>query len=55
MAELLGRVDPAAYAGEGFSDTEEIPNANDVDNPWLRGRVGREDEYWPGPKPKRRK
>ncbi len=52
--QLMGQVDPANYAGEGFTATEEIPRAGDVtDNPWVRGRVGREGEDWPGPKRRR--
>lgn len=47
----MGQVDPESYAGEGFSDPEEIARAADVDNPWLRGRVEESGEaYWPGPR-----
>lgn len=44
------------YAGEGFSDPEEIPLPSDIDNPWLRGRVEKSSEdYWPGPSPRRKR
>lgn len=52
---LIGAVDPAMYAGEGFSSTEEIPRADDIDNPWLRGMVKNEGDEWPGPDLPRRK
>ena len=52
---ITGQVDPAAYAGEGFTSTEEIPRAEDIDSPWVRGRIGHEEEYWPGPKPRRKR
>jgi hypothetical protein len=47
---LIGAVDPAMYAGEGFSATDEIAKKSDIkDNPWLRGMVGKEGDEWPGP------
>lgn len=54
MHGAMDEIDPAAYAGEGFTATEEIPRADDIGNPWVRGRVGREEDYWPGPKPRGR-
>lgn len=56
LAAALGQVDPMNYAGEGFSDPEEIARGADVaNNPWLRGRVegAGSDDYWPGPKGKK--
>ena len=49
-------VDPENYAGENFSDPDEIANIGDIDNPWLRAKVAKPG-YWPGqhPKPKRKK
>lgn len=41
-------IDPALYAGEGVSATEEIPKASDIKNKYLRERVKREGEYYPG-------
>lgn len=40
-------IDPAAYAGEGISSTEEIPVADSSMNKWLKRRIGREGDYWP--------
>lgn len=51
----MGQVDPANYAGEGFTATDEIPLPSDVDNPWVRGAVENEGAYWPGPSPRRRR
>jgi len=53
MHAIMDDIDPAAYAGEGFTATEEIPRADDIiGNDYVRGRVGHEEEYWPGPKGK---
>ena len=50
MRHFYQGVDPAAYAGEGFTDTSEIANKNDVKgSPWVHARVGREEDYWPLP------
>lgn len=49
LALLRNEVDPLWHAGEGISDTEEIPRAADIANPYLRERIGREGEYHPGP------
>ena len=51
---LREEVDPLWHAGEGISDTEEIPRAQDIKNPYLRARIGREGEYHPGPRRKSR-
>ncbi len=42
------------HAGEGWFATEEYPRADDIDNPFTRGDVGHEGEYYPGPKPRGR-
>lgn len=55
-AILNQEVDPLWHAGEGISDTEEIPRAQDIRNaPYLRARIGREGEYHPGPQRKQRR
>jgi hypothetical protein len=54
MAAIMGDIDPAKYAGEGWHATDEIARPEDVSNPFLRGEVGREGEYYPGPDLKRR-
>ena len=43
-------IDPLWHAGEGVSDTEEIPRPDDIRNKYLRARIGREGEYHPGPR-----
>ncbi len=50
VALLQQEVDPLYHAGEGVSDTEEIPRAQDIRNKFLRARIGREGEYHPGPR-----
>jgi len=50
VALLQQEVDPLYHAGEGVSDTEEIPRAQDIRNKFLRARRGREGEYPPGPR-----
>lgn len=52
-ALLSQEIDPLWHAGEGISDTEEIPRAQDIKNPYLRARIGREGEYHPGPRRRR--
>ena len=49
-----GDIDPAKYAGEGWGATEEY-FPQDIDNPYTRGDVTGEGEYYPGPDPKKRK
>ena len=53
LDELESDIDPEKLAGEGFFATEEYPRAADIDNPYVRGDVGREGEYYP-PKARRR-
>ncbi len=52
---MLDDVDPMKHAGEGFFATEEYANPNDIDNPYVRGDVGNEGAYYPGPKPRTRR
>lgn len=47
-------IDPLWHAGEGISDTEEIPRAQDIKNPYLRARIGKEGDYYPGIRKQRR-
>jgi hypothetical protein len=49
-AAVHGQVDPMNYAGENFTATDEIPLPSDVDNPWIRGKIENDGDYWPGPK-----
>jgi hypothetical protein len=42
-------IDPAKYAGESWYATDEYARADDIDNPYTRGEVGREEDYYPGP------
>jgi hypothetical protein len=48
MRGLLGEVDPAKYAGEGFFATDEY-FPQDIRSPWVRGDVLNEGDYYPGP------
>ena len=41
--------DPRKYAGEGFFATEEYARPGDIGDPYVRGDVGHEGEYYPGP------
>jgi hypothetical protein len=54
MAAVMGDIDPAKYAGEGWYATEEYARPEDISNPFTRGEVGREGEYYPGPDLKRK-
>jgi len=42
-------INPMKYAGEGWFATDEYARGEDVDDPWTRGEIGREGEYYPGP------
>ncbi len=53
LALLQQDIDPLWHAGEGISDTEEIPRAQDIKNVYLKARIGREGEYHPGPRRKK--
>lgn len=47
-------IDPALLAGEGWSATDEVPRAKDIKDPWMRERVKREGEFYPGVKRKKK-
>jgi hypothetical protein len=47
-------IDPAKYAGESWFATDEYARPDDIDNPYTRGEVGKEEEYYPGPAPPRK-
>lgn len=47
LSAIMGDIDPAKYAGEGWYATEEYARPADIDNPWTRGEVGKEGEYYP--------
>lgn len=55
LAAVLSDIDPAKYAGEGWFATEEYAFPSDVENPWTRAEIGREEEYYPGLLDKMRK
>lgn len=42
------------YAGENFSDPDEIAFTGDVNDPWLRA-MAETPGYWPGQRPKPKK
>ncbi len=46
-------IDPLKHAGESWFATEEYARPNDISSPFTRGEVGREEDYYPGPKPKK--
>ncbi len=54
LSEALGDIDPMKHAGEGHFATEEYARAADIDDPYVRGDVGREGEYYPPPAHKRK-
>jgi hypothetical protein len=47
-------IDPAKYAGESWYATEEYARPDDIDNPYTRGEVGKEGDYYPPPAPPRK-
>lgn len=49
LRAVLSDIDPAKYAGEGWFATEEYARPEDIRNPWTRGEVMREGDYYPGP------
>ena len=49
MRHILEDIDPAKYAGEGWFATDEYARPEDIDNPWTRGEVMKEGDYYPGP------
>jgi len=46
LQALLGEIDPMKYAGEGWFSTEEY-QPGDVQDPFVKADVGREEEYYP--------
>ncbi len=50
LRALSDDIDPAKYAGESWFATEEYPTDKGIENPWTRGEIGREEEYYPGRK-----
>lgn len=55
MQGLRDDIDPVKHAGEGWFSTDEYARPDDIDNPYTRGEVGREEDYYPGPAPSRRR
>lgn len=55
MRGILGEVDPARYAGEGWFAVDEYARPADIQSPWVRGDVLNEGDYYPGPDVRRRK
>jgi hypothetical protein len=49
LKAALDDIDPMKHAGESFFATEEYAQPQDIDNPYTRGEVGKEGEYYPGP------
>lgn len=55
MDALRSDIDPLKHAGENWYATEEIARPEDIkDNAYLRGEVGHEGAYYPGPDLSRR-
>lgn len=52
---MLSDIDPMLHAGENWFATEEYANKNDIDNPYTRGVISREGDYYPGPERKKPK
>lgn len=48
-------IDPMKYAGEGWFDTSEYARKDDLGDPFVRGDIGHEGEYYPPPDPKKPK
>lgn len=55
MRGILGDVDPAKYAGEGWFAVDEYAKPSDIQNPWTRGDVLNEGDYYPGPDIRRKR
>lgn len=49
LASIADDIDPLKHAGESWYATEEYANPKDIDNPYTRGEVGKEGDYYPGP------
>lgn len=52
---ILSDIDPAKHAGEGWYATDEYARPEDIQNPWTRATIGKEEEYYPGLMAKMRK
>lgn len=52
---ILGDIDPAKYAGEGFYAVEEYARPDDILSPWVRGDVKNYGDYYPGPDVRRKR
>ena len=46
---MLSDIDPLKHAGEGWFANEEYARPADISNPYTRGEVGREGDYYPSP------
>lgn len=49
MRGILGEVDQAKYAGEGWFAVDEYARPDDILSPWVRGDVLNEGDYYPRP------
>lgn len=49
MRAIFSDVDPLKHAGEGWFNTEEYARPADIHDPYVRGDVGHEGEYYPPP------
>lgn len=48
IAALMTDIDPAKYAGEGWTATEEVAKPSDIKgNKRLRSEIGHEGSYYP--------
>lgn len=50
----MSDIDPLKHAGEGWFATDEYARPKDVSNPYTRGEIGREGDYYPGPQKKKK-
>lgn len=49
----MSDINPLLHAGEGWYATEEYARPADIGDPYTRGVVGREGDYYPGPDKKK--
>ncbi len=47
-------INPMKYAGEGWFATEEYAKKGDIEDKYVRGEMGKEEDYYPGPDKKKR-
>lgn len=47
MRAVFDDIPPENFAGEGFGATDEY-FPQDIEDPYMRGKVTGEEEYWPG-------